>query len=193
MNLSAVISSISWQEWLAVIFSLLQVIFAYKNNPINYLFGLCGITLTIIVLFQVDLFAEVSVNVYYFIMSVYGWIMWSRKSNKTVYPITFSVRKDYTVVGAITILSFLIIYFIIKTFTDSNVVFWDSIVAAFAYGGMYLMAKRKIENWIFLNISNAIAIPLLVFKELYLFSGLTMVLFIIAIFGYLKWKKLASV
>lgn len=193
MNLSAVISSISWQEWLAVIFSLLQVIFAYKNNPINYLFGLCGITLTIIVLFQVDLFAEVSVNVYYFIMSVYGWIMWSRKSNKKVYPITFSVRKDYTVAGAITILSFLIIYFIIKTFTDSNVVFWDSIVAAFAYGGMYLMAKRKIENWIFLNISNAIAIPLLVFKELYLFSGLTIVLFIIAIFGYLKWKKLASV
>lgn len=74
--------------------------------------------------------------------------------------------------------------------TDSDVPYWDAIVSAFAWAGMWLMAKRKMENWIYLNISNVIAIPLLLYKELYVYAGLTIFLFIVGVSGYIKWRKI---
>jgi nicotinamide mononucleotide transporter len=74
--------------------------------------------------------------------------------------------------------------------TDSDVPFWDAAVSGFAWAGMWLMAKRKMENWIFLNISNSIAIPLLIYKELYIYAGLTIFLFIVGTSGYFKWRKI---
>lgn len=65
-------------------------------------------------------------------------------------------------------------------------------VVAFAWAGMWLMAKRKIENWIYLNISNFISIPLLIYKELYIYAGLTAFLFVVAFSGYIKWKKIIA-
>lgn len=189
MLINEIINKISWQECAAVIFSIIQVLLAYRNNPVNYLFGICGIILTIIVLTQTGLYAEVSVNVYYFIMSVYGWINWRTSKDNKALEISFSSKKDHFISITITALSFLLIFGIISTFAYSEFAVWDSLVAAFAYGGMYLMSQRKIENWIYLNISNAIAIPLLFFKDLYLFVILTIVLFIVAIFGYFRWKK----
>ena len=74
--------------------------------------------------------------------------------------------------------------------TDSDVPIWDAVVSAFAWAGMWLMAKRKIENWIYLNISNIISIPLLFYKELYIYAGMTVFLFIMGTSGYLKWRKI---
>ena len=67
---------------------------------------------------------------------------------------------------------------------------WDAWITATAWAGMWLLARRKIENWILLNISNAFAIPLLAYKGLHLYSLLTVYLFIVAIFGYFEWRKL---
>ena len=74
--------------------------------------------------------------------------------------------------------------------TDSDVPYWDAVVVAFAWAGMWLMAKRKIENWVYLNISNLISVPLLIYKELYIYAGLTAFLFTVAISGYIKWKRI---
>ena len=76
--------------------------------------------------------------------------------------------------------------------TDSDVPYWDAVVCAFAWAGMWLMAKRKIENWIYLNISNLISVPLLIYKELYIYAGLTAFLFAVAVSGYIKWKKIIA-
>ena len=76
---------------------------------------------------------------------------------------------------------------ILKNFTTSNVPVWDAWVSSTAWAGMWLLAKRKVENWILLNISNLFAIPLLWYKHLIMFSALTLFLFIVAIFGYFVW------
>ena len=80
--------------------------------------------------------------------------------------------------------------FLLKRFTASTVPVWDAWVSATAWAGMWLLAKRKIENWVLLNISNAFAVPLLLYKQLTLFAGLTLFLFIIAIQGYYQWRKI---
>src|SRR5690606_34006119 len=87
-------------------------------------------------------------------------------------------------------LGFGLLYFILDRFTSSTVPVWDAWISATAWAGMWLLARRKIENWILLNVSNLFAIPLLFHKGLPLYGLLTVFLFIIAIFGYQEWLKI---
>jgi len=123
-------------------------------------------------------------------MSAYGWWYWIKKKDQPAIKITYNTRKDWWIVIAIVVISFGILYYSLKTFTPSTVPVWDAWVSATAWAGMWLLAKRKVENWILLNISNIFAIPLLVYKQLPLFAALTLFLFIVAIFGYFEWKKI---
>ena len=104
--------------------------------------------------------------------------------------ITYANKKEWMTVITIVIGGFIVLYVILKNFTPSTVPFWDAFVSATAWAGMWLLAKRKIGNWILLNISNAVAIPLLFYKHLFLYAALTIFLFIVAVQGYLKWRKI---
>ena len=179
-------------ELIAVIFAIVQVLLAYKNNVLTYPAGIISTAIfTWIFGLKVGLYADASLNLYYFIMSVYGWIVWSRKragSEET--HIAFSTKREIAVAIGIVLIAFGLLFLILKNYTDSQVPFGDAVVSAFAWSGMWLMARRKIENWIFLNISNAIAVPLLFYKHLPLTALLTVFLFIVAVFGYLRWRKI---
>ena len=138
------------------------------------------------------LYAEAALNGYYIVMSVYGWWYWFQRKNFPAVPITWCNRKDWTIVVGIISGSFAILALLLAKFTPSTVPLWDAWVSATAWAGMWLLAKRKIENWILLNISNAFAIPLLFYKKLPLFAALTVFLFIIGIQGYISWRKVAA-
>lgn len=183
---------ISILEWIGVSFAIVQVLLSRVNNPINYLFGICSVSITMYLMFQSKLYAEFTLNIYYLIMSIYGWYFWKFGKQQHETPISYSNKKDYTISFSIVISTFLLFYFGLTRLTDSDVPVLDAIVSAFAWAGMWLMAKRKIENWIFLNISNAIAIPLMIHKELYLYAILSLILFIVATSGYFKWKNIIN-
>lgn len=185
-----ILSKTTWVEWFGVFFSVIQVLLAQRNNINNYLFGIAGIVLAMYVKFHAKLYAEFALDFYYLIMSVYGWIFWKYGKQQSETPISFSTKNEWLKAVIIVGVAFTLFFVFLTGFTDSDVPFLDSIVTAFAWAGMWLMAKRKIENWIFLNISNFIAVPLLIHKELYLFAGLTAFLFIVAIFGYRNWYRL---
>ena len=91
---------------------------------------------------------------------------------------------------AITFGGFAVLAVLLKYFTPSTVPFWDAWVSSTAWAGMWLLAKRKIENWVLLNISNLFAVPLLFYKQLPMFAALTVFLFIIAVQGYFEWRKI---
>ena len=185
-----IISQTTWLEWLGVTFFFFLVILARFNNPKNYLFGIAGILLTLFVMYNSKLYAEFSLNIYYLVMSIYGWLYWKFGKSKHEIEISQTQQKEWGIVAFIVLSSFLIFYFALTHFTDSDVPIWDSTVSAFAWAGMWLMAKRKLENWILLNISNIISIPLLIHKDLYLYAILSGILFCVAISGYLNWNKI---
>lgn len=185
-----ILQQTTWQEWLGVFFSVFQVLLARKNNSNNYLFGIAGISLTLYVMIQSKLYAEFTLNLYYLVMSIYGWLYWKFGKRKSETTISETTNNEKLITVGIVIGTFSIFYFFLTNFTDSDVPILDSLVSAFAWAGMWLMARRKIENWILLNISNIIAIPLLIHKELYLYAILTAFLFIVAISGYLEWRKI---
>jgi nicotinamide mononucleotide transporter len=94
------------------------------------------------------------------------------------------------VTGGITIIGFVFLAFILQRWTNSTVPYWDAWVSATAWAGMWLLAKRKLENWVLLNISNAFAIPLLIYKHLPLYALLTVILFVVAVQGYFTWRRM---
>lgn len=180
----------SWLERFSVLCGIIQVLLSKNNKVSNYLFGILSIISGMYIYFGAKLYADIALNMYYLIMSVYGWWYWKTNKEAKEQPITRCNAKEWGIVLAIVVVGFFILSLSLTHFTDSDVPVWDAWVSSTAWAGMWLLARRKIENWILLNISNALAIPLLIHKELYLFAALTLFLFTVAIFGFFKWKSI---
>ncbi len=180
-----------WLEFIAVIFGLISVLFARVNNILVYPTGIISTLIFIYLLFQWSLIGDFIINIYYTIMSIYGWILWSKRKNDTLeYPIdimnTVDIKKSI-ILFTLTTLFVIIIYIYFDKFTS-----WTAYVDTFTTGlffvGMWLMAQRKIENWIVWIIADLISIPLYFHKGYTLTSLQYLVFTIIAYFGYREWK-----
>ena len=179
-------------EIIAVFFGFLSVWFSKKNKIWVFPTGMISTSIFVYLLFKWDLLGDMMINGYYFIMSVYGWYVWTRKIDDTqvtpISKINFREKKISITIFFATLLFVFVIYKIFDKWT-SWVAYADTITTAIFFVGMWLMAKRKIENWIFWIIGDIISVPL------YLYKGFTFTSFqylgftFIAIFGYLAWKK----
>ncbi len=178
-------------EIVAVVFGILSVVFARKENILVYPTGIVSVLIYIYLCFFAKLYADMGINIFYFGMSVYGWYMWTHKKLDVAEtrPITKSSKKE-NIIGIIAFVVFYVIfYFILNTYTDSDVPQWDALTTSIFIIGMYLMAIKKVENWIYWIIGDFISIPLYIYKGL-AFSGFQFAVFLIlAILGYLEWKK----
>jgi nicotinamide mononucleotide transporter len=184
----------TWLEWLVLALGVTEVLLARVNNILLYPAGILGTSLSIYFLINVHLYAESMLNGYYIVMSVYGWIYWIKKRDEPPVKITYSTKNEWAISLSISIVGWVVFYFLIKNlpakyFTPSNVPVWDALVSSTAWAGMWLLARRKMENWIFLNISNFFAVPLLFYKKQPMLAVLTVFLFVVAIWGYFEWKK----
>uniref|UniRef100_UPI0040484396 nicotinamide riboside transporter PnuC n=1 Tax=Flavobacterium sp. TaxID=239 RepID=UPI0040484396 len=144
------------------------------------------------ILLEWKLFGDFIINIYYSFMSILGWYLWTRKKNgANVFPISVMNRKDYVFSSLIfggTLLFIALVYHFFDKFTDWTA-YVDTLTTALFFVGMWLMAKRKIENWIIWIVADIISVPLYFYKGL-TFSSLQFLLFtIIAILGYLEWRK----
>lgn len=180
-------------ELIATIFGIFSVVYSKKNNILVYPTGLISTAIYVYLLFQWHLYGDLIINAYYFYMSIYGWLLWSRKdsTNHDLLKITTMTASDRTKSASIffaAIIGVSVIYIYFNKFT-----YWwayiDTFITGLFFVGMWLMAKRKIENWLFLIAGDIIAIPLFFLKGYTLTSILNIVLTIIAIFGYLSWKR----
>jgi len=183
-------------EIIAVVFSVMEVLLAYKNNVLLYPAGIIstGIFIWLFIRPETGLYADASLNFYYLIMSIYGWYLWSKRNKRAEnLPISSWTARERGITFGLFAVAFILIYFVLSHFTDSTVPLGDAFVSATAWAGMWLLAKRKLENWMILNISNAAAIPLLFYKKMPLTALLTLFLFIVAVFGYFRWRKIMLV
>jgi nicotinamide mononucleotide transporter len=176
-------------QWVAVVFGVAEVLLAWKNKILLYPAGIISTLLTIYIYAASKLYAESVLNGYYFVMSIYGWWHWHKRKNEPPLPIARTSRNEWGITTAIVLIGFLLQYFLLKRYTDSTVPAWDAWVSATAWAGTWLLARRKIENWVLLNISNIFAVPLLFHKQLPLFAWLTVILFVVACIGYFDWIK----
>ena len=173
-----------------LIFGVTQVLLARSNNILLYPTGIIATIFSIYSLFHAQLFAESLLNLYYFFMSVYGWWYWSRRLGAPQLKIGYASKRDWIITLCIVFFGWGGLYLILSHVTPSDVPGWDAWISATAWAGMWLLTRRRIENWVLLNVSNAFAIPLLFQKELPLFGVLTIFLFLVACKGYFDWIKI---
>ncbi len=183
------VNQTSLWEWAAVAFGVSEVLLAKVNNIWLYPTGIIGTSISIFILITAGLYAESALSVYYIVMSFYGWYHWVKKRSEPPVNISKATRQEWVTVALIAFIGWGVFYFLLTRFTSSTVPVWDAWVTSTAWAGMWLLARRKLENWILLNVSNLFAIPLLVHKHLIMFAALTLFLFVVAIFGYFDWRS----
>lgn len=178
-------------ELIAVSFGIASVIFAKSENILVFPTGIISTILYVIICYKFILFGDMLINIYYTLMSLYGWYVWSFKVSGKNIVITIS-KKDDLVKSVFIFLSTIVIISGIYVYFDrmSNVTdYLDTFTSAIFFTAMWLMANKKIEHWIFWIIGNLISIPLYFVKGLG-FSSIQFIIFLIlAIIGYMEWKK----
>ena len=181
-------------EIIAVVFGLLSVWYSKNNNILVFPTGMISTAIFIYLLYKSVLLGDMMINAYYFLMSIYGWFVWTRKKNNTITPIS-RVTNNEKKIGIIIFLSSLVFVYLIYVYFDkwgTITSYVDNITTAIFFVGMWLMAKRKIENWIFWIIADIISIPLYFYKGLTFTSLQYLIFTFIAIAGYYSWKKILN-
>ena len=181
-------------EIIAVVFGLLSVWYSKNNNILVFPTGMISTAIFIYLLYKSVLLGDMMINAYYFLMSIYGWFIWTRKENNSVTPIS-RVTNNEKKIGIIIFLSSLVFVYLIYVYFDkwgTITSYVDNITTAIFFVGMWLMAKRKIENWIFWIIADIISIPLYFYKGLTFTSLQYLIFTFIAIAGYYSWKKILN-
>lgn len=177
-------------EWVAVICGIASVVYSMRENILVYPTGIISVLIYVYLAFQYKLYADMGVNGYYFVMSVYGWYYWTNtEDGKTKVPVTINSFKEHMYSLGLLLGSFALLVFILMNFTDSDVPVWDASTTSFAILGMWLMARKKLESWIAWIITDLISIPLYFHKGLVLTSFQFLVFTVLAFMGYMAWKK----
>ena len=179
-------------ELVAGAFTIASVVYSKKNNVLVFPTGMICTAIFVYLLLKWGLLGDMIINGYYFIMSIYGWHLWTRKKDgKTVIPISKTTKKQHLISLGLFIITFVFVFIVYAAFDKFNhwSAYLDTITTALFFVAMWLMAKRKIENWIYWIIGDIITVPLYFYKGYTFSSILYFVLTIIAIYGYLAWKK----
>jgi nicotinamide mononucleotide transporter len=187
-----------WLEWIAIVAAVVEVLLAKANKVWLYPAGIVstGIYTYLFLRPETKLYADALLNCYYFAMSIYGWMLWGQRVRGRELAIsTIGFREWLFVVMLIALASLGLAFLLVKVFPllfvgyiPSDVAAWDAFVSGAAWVGMWLLARRKVENWLVLNVSNAAAVPLLLYKGMPFTAALTLFLFVVAIFGYREWR-----
>ncbi|MBC7552513.1 MAG: nicotinamide mononucleotide transporter [Taibaiella sp.] len=187
-------------EWIAIAAAIAEVLYARANKVWLYPAGIISTAIYTWLFCRptIRLYADALLNTYYFAMSIYGWALWSKNNGTTPLPVTKADRKDWVMIVTFVAAGWLCLYLLLTRvfpaifngYIISDVAGFDALISSAAWVGMWLLVRRKIENWLLLNVSNIIAVPILLYKEMPFTAALTLFLFIVAIFGYLEWKKI---
>jgi nicotinamide mononucleotide transporter len=189
----------TWLEFIAVFAGIASVWYSRKENILVYPVGLVNTIVYVYLSMKGHLFGEASVNLYYTIMSFYGWYLWTRKKqdHQTVaLQITKSSGREWLQQIGFFTAFFVVIYYALsylKTAFAPEAIPWaDAFASATAYTGMWLMAKKKVESWIWWILTNIASIPLYFIKGYAFTSVQYIVLLVLAVAGWIAWYKKAN-
>ena len=185
--------SFIYLELFAVIMNITSVVYAKQNNILVYPTGLIGTGIFVYILLNFSLLGDTIINAYFFSMSIYGWYFWSRKKDEVfINQVSTINRNEIKYLFILAISSLIFIYFVYDYFDKWNnwTAYVDNITTAIFFVAMWLMARRKIESWIFWIIGDLITVPLYFYKGLTISSIQYIIFLILAVLGYISWKKI---
>ncbi len=184
--------SLSLLETIAAIFGVLSVVLARFAHIGVFPTGLVSTLLYIYICFGSGLYADMGINVWYSLLSVYGWWRWLQpKEGLEERKVSWSSPQLRRLSLLLTLAAWGLLYFLLRAFTDSTVPLADAFTTAVALIGMYLMAEKKVENWLAWLVVDVVSVGLYAYKGLYISSLQFAVFTVLAWWGWVSWKRLA--
>ncbi len=187
----------TWLEFVAVVAGIASVFFSRQESIWVYPVGLVNTTIYIYLSLQGHLYGEASVNFYYTVMSIYGWVLWARRDQQHhhVLHITSSNGREWgqqmLFFAGFYLALFTALRWLQQDFAPEAIPWADAFASASAYTGMWLMARKKVESWIWWIATNVASIPLYFVKGYVFTSVQFMVLLVLAVSGLLEWRRKA--
>jgi nicotinamide mononucleotide transporter len=181
-------------ELAAVLFSLAYLFLSIRQHILLWPMGLISALLYIVVFFQSKFYADMGLNGYYVVISVYGWIHWrrGRKGPDQVLPVTRITLKTGVILGLLTLAGFLLIGWVLARHTDSPVPYLDALTTAASFAATWMLARKILEHWIVWIFVDALSMGLYIYRGLVPTVFLFAVYTAMAVIGYLEWKKTIS-
>lgn len=182
-------------EAIVFITGILSVYFAKKENIWVYPTGIIATVITVYLLYKAGYFADMTLNIYFSIMSVYGWINWSRKKEDDyVVKISRTNTKQKVIGVLLFFLTIVVTYFVYHLFGKEILPenYIDIFTSGLFFTGMWYMAMKKIENWTLWIIADIIAVPLYAYRGLGMLSLQYVIFTILAILAYIEWRKILN-
>ena len=177
-------------ETVAVIFSLLYVYLAAHQNNLCWLAAVISVSLYIYICFNAKLYAETVLQVFYFLMAIYGFYSW-KKNNSQLQISTWPIKKHLFIIFLGTILTFFL-GFIFSNFTDAEMPLVDSFTTVFSVFATYMVVKKILSNWLYFIIIDIISTYLYFSRDLHLTSLLFLLYTFIAVAGFIKWNRIST-
>ena len=184
-------------EIIAVLSGIISVWFAKKENILLYPIGTVSVLIWIYLCWIGEIYSQAVINLFFLVMNIYGWYNWSRKDNSEMnkVQIKFSSIKENILYIIVAALLTLLIYSALSNIEILNFnwkfVLMESFITALNFIAMWLMAWKRVENWVLWIIGDIFCVPLFIFKEYYLSVAQFFIFIIIAFMGYFEWKKKA--
>lgn len=182
-------------EAIVFVFGIMSVYYAKKENILVYPTGIIATVITVYILYKVGYFAEMTLNIYFSVMSVYGWINWARvKENGCVVKISRTNTKQKIIGVLLFFLTIAVTYFVYHLFGKEirRENYIDIITSGMFFTGMWYMAMKKIENWTLWIIADIIAVPLYAYRGLGMLALQYVIFTILAILAYIEWRKILN-
>ncbi|MEZ7867184.1 MAG: nicotinamide riboside transporter PnuC [Paludibacteraceae bacterium] len=183
----------NWVEIAGAVLSLLYLYLSIREKSALWIFGFISSVLYIFVFFESKLYADMSLNFYYLGVSIYGWINWHRKNGQFkdsgLHITRISGKEQILSYLFGTIFVYLAYYLVLEFLTDSTIPVADSVVGALSVIATWMLARKKIENWLVWIVVDAFAAGLYFYKGLYPTTILFIIYTIMAVVGYYQWKK----
>ncbi len=186
--------SLALWEVLGLIFGLLAVIFLVRENIWTWPSGIAYVLVSFIVFYQEKLYADLILHVFFLVLNIYGWIAWTRgksDSGKEL-TITRSSLRRTMILLVLSSAGILLSGFLMRKYTDASLPYWDSATSILSVTGMWLTARKKIDNWYYWFAVDILATGIYFYKEMYFYALLYFIYIGLAIAGYREWKKLMN-
>ena len=180
-------------EIVGVLVGLLYLYYEYKASAFLWFAGVIMPALSLVVYFNAGLYADLAINIYYMIAAIYGWITWHfyKKDDKaSEMPVSKMPRVFYVPAVLFFVVLAVALSYVLMLFTDSTVPVWDSVTTALSVVAMWMLARKFIEQWLVWIVVDVVSSGLYIHKEIYFYAALYALYAVVAIFGYVNWKKM---
>ena len=177
-------------ELLGSIFGLLAVWYLIKENILTWPAGIIYIFISFVIFYRTKLYADLALHFVFLVLNIYGWYFWikGRKEESNLPVTTISFKFLTSITGGCAV-GIWIMGTLFERYTDAAVPYWDSATTVLSLAGMWLTARKKIENWYFWIVVDILATGIYIYKEIYFYATLYGIYIGLASIGYFSWKK----